>query len=331
MCILSFKDTGIFVKEFVANGDDGSEFAFKTEESVDIVEEVDKSYIVERDLQRYQVPKDVVLRTSKKSNTYIVAQDNTQLMDKPDGRKIKALNVGDRVYLEKVEGEYGFFNAEDGIKGYIFLSSLEKESTEAEMLTVGISAVSKTLQGKDNTYFVLTKGEPVLVKDFKNGKFIILDQNAQEFEVPKEHISLRNSRQVASRSSISRRASSLSLLVQNAHKTLGKPYVGGGTGKEGYDCSGLTYSLYLNTLNIKLNRSSRDQVKNGVEVSKSELIPGDLIFFRTSGEGIGHVGLYIGDNNMIHASSGSGKVVITDIDSKYYKQRYVTSRRIISN
>src|SRR5699024_11135820 len=108
------------------------------------------------------------------------------------------------------------------------------------------------------------------------------------------------------------------------------PYRSSGTGKNGYDCSGLTYSLYLNNAGIELNRSSRDQVKNGVAVKKSELIPGDIVFFRTSGRGIGHVGLYIGDGNMIHASSGSKKVVITPIDSKWYKQRYVTARRIIN-
>ena len=66
-------------------------------------------------------------------------------------------------------------------------------------------------------------------------------------------------------------------------------------------------------------------------MKKEELVPGDLVFFRTSGTGIGHVGLYIGDNNMIHASSGRRQIMISSLDEAYYKQRYITARRIINN
>ena len=325
---LGFKDTGTFIKEFVAIGRDGSEMSFKAEESANILREGSKDFIVEKNLREYPIPKDTILRTGKKSNQYIVKAENTQLMDKPNGRVIKSLNVGDKVLLEDHQGEYGIFNTEDDIKGYILLENLDEGKRE-ETFTIGTAIMDKTLKGEKNTYYVLAKGEPVLIKDFKNEKFIIVNENGDEFQAAKDYISLKNSRPSVSRAGLSRRTSTISSIVQNAHEALGKPYVRGDTGRKGYDCSGLTYSLYKNSAGIELNRSSIDQAKNGFEVKKSELVPGDLLFFKTTGKRIGHVGLYIGDGNMIHASSRQKKVIITPIDADYYRKRYVTARRII--
>ena len=324
---LGFKDTGIFVKEFVAIGRDGSEMSFKAEESANILREGSKDFIVEKNLREYPIPKDAVLRTEKKSNQYIVKAENTQLMDKPNDKIIKILNVGDKVLLEDNQGEYGIFNTEDGIKGYILLENLDEG--KEEVFTIGTVIMDKTLKGEKNTYYVLAKGETVLIKDFKNEKFIIVNENGDEFQAAKDYISLKNSRPSVSRLVLSRRTSTISSIVQNAHKVLGKPYVRGDTGRKGYDCSGLTYSLYNNELGINIDRSSAGQSKNGNYVNKSELIPGDLVFFNTTGKGISHVGLYIGDGNMIHASSRQKKVIITSIDANYYRKRYVTARRII--
>lgn len=85
----------------------------------------------------------------------------------------------------------------------------------------------------------------------------------------------------------------------------------------------------MNQLDIKLPRSSQEQVNLGTKVYANELVPGDLLFFNTTGRKISHVGLYIGDGKMIHASSGRGKVRIDSIISGYYKDRYVTARRIV--
>ncbi len=125
------------------------------------------------------------------------------------------------------------------------------------------------------------------------------------------------------------REKKISKLIKSAHNLIGKRYVYGDIGNRGYDCSGLIYSLYLNHLGIELPRNSSAQSSVGIKVDKSQLVPGDLIFFRTRGPGISHVGIYIGEGNMIHASSSKAKVRIDNIDEKYYAQRYVTARRIL--
>ena len=78
-----------------------------------------------------------------------------------------------------------------------------------------------------------------------------------------------------------------------------------------------------------LNRSSRDQVNNGVAVSKDQLQPGDLVFFSTNGSYPTHVGLYIGEGNIVHASTPQDGVKISSLNTSYYVENYFAARRIL--
>lgn len=119
-------------------------------------------------------------------------------------------------------------------------------------------------------------------------------------------------------------------VVEYAKQYLGYRYVpGGGTPSTGFDCSGFTSYVYKH-FGISLSRTSKDQAKNGTAVEKNNLQLGDiLIFNNTANTAIGHVGIYIGDNNFIHASNPSEGVKITSLSSSYYKLRYVGARRVI--
>lgn len=115
-------------------------------------------------------------------------------------------------------------------------------------------------------------------------------------------------------------------VLEEAYKHLGKPYVYGGSGPYSFDCSGFTSYVYRQ-LGYNLNRTAAGQYSNGVYVNKSELKPGDLVMF---GRGyINHVGIYIGNNQFIHAENGRTGVVITSLDAAYYSSVYVGARRII--
>ena len=122
-------------------------------------------------------------------------------------------------------------------------------------------------------------------------------------------------------------------IVAYAKSFLGKPYVYGGSSPSGFDCSGFTSYVYKH-FGYSLSRSASGQASNGTKVENmSDLKPGDLVIYKNhSLTKIGHVGIYIGDNKMIHASEPKTGVIITDIDSKAYKypQRYVMGRRIIN-
>ena len=116
-----------------------------------------------------------------------------------------------------------------------------------------------------------------------------------------------------------------------AQEYLGCKYVYGGSGPSTFDCSGFTMYVYRN-FGINLSHSATAQSRVGEYVSKDDLQPGDLVFFKDyeTMDGIGHVGIYIGDGNFIHASSGTGYCVkISTLLSGSYNTRYATARRLV--
>lgn len=121
-----------------------------------------------------------------------------------------------------------------------------------------------------------------------------------------------------------------SQIVEYAKKYLGCKYVYGASGPKTFDCSGFTMYVFKN-FGVSLSHSATAQSKVGTYVAKENLQPGDLVFFTDyeTGKGIGHCGIYIGDGNFIHASSGTGYCVkISTLTSGSYLRRYETARRI---
>lgn len=130
-------------------------------------------------------------------------------------------------------------------------------------------------------------------------------------------------------SGISANASAGQRVVQIAEQFLGLPYVYGGSTPAGFDCSGFTSYVYKQ-LGYKLNRVSADQIENGIPVSKSELMPGDLLLFKKKNASrIHHVGIYVGDGMMIHSPQTGDVIKYASIVSGYYNDCYYAARRII--
>lgn len=118
-------------------------------------------------------------------------------------------------------------------------------------------------------------------------------------------------------------------IVNYALQFKGYPYVYATEGPNSFDCSGLTWYVYKQ-FGYSLYRSSRDQVNNGVAVTKAELQLGDLVFFSKNGSYPTHVGLYIGNGEFIHASTAQTGVKIDSLYSSYYdSDYYFAARRII--
>lgn len=114
--------------------------------------------------------------------------------------------------------------------------------------------------------------------------------------------------------------------VQAALAQRGKPYVYGATGPNSFDCSGLTQFAYKKA-GVSLPRTSRDQFKVGRSVSRSALIPGDLLFYGDSAASIHHVAMYIGDGKIIHASTEGVPVKVTEVSGG--GSDYLASKRIV--
>lgn len=117
--------------------------------------------------------------------------------------------------------------------------------------------------------------------------------------------------------------------IELSSNLAGARYKLGGIGNGYLDCSAFVKLVY-EELGIKLPRSSLQQYQVGVPVERSELIPGDLVFFKTNGKRISHVGIYIGDNRFIHISSSRKRVSIDALDDPYFQKRFAGAKRVLN-
>jgi cell wall-associated NlpC family hydrolase len=122
-------------------------------------------------------------------------------------------------------------------------------------------------------------------------------------------------------------SSEADIAVAAAEDAIGSPYASAGTTKDGFDCSGLTRWAYKKA-GIKLPHSSYDQFELGDEVAaRADLLPGDLVFFDTAGDGASHVGIATDTKHAISATS-SGGVMEHSIRKGYWGAHYIGARRI---
>lgn len=119
----------------------------------------------------------------------------------------------------------------------------------------------------------------------------------------------------------------LKLLKSKAFGFLGTRYRFGGSTRNGLDCSAFVQKVF-NEMDVNLPRTAREQFERGEAVSHGDMQKGDLIFFRTYASFPSHVGIYLGNNRMIHASSRDRRVVISSVDTPYYRSRFIGAKRI---
>jgi NlpC/P60 family len=118
-------------------------------------------------------------------------------------------------------------------------------------------------------------------------------------------------------------------LVSTAIGFLGIPYLRGGNSAEtGFDCSGFVRAIYKDTIGLILPRSADQQASATQKIDKSELKPGDLVFFNTLKRSFSHVGIYLGDNKFIHSPRSGSSVRIEDMRIPYWNVRFDGARRV---
>lgn len=243
-----------------------------------------------------------------------------------------------------------------GKSGYVSGEYLtEKESASDLSLyglvtgsTVNVRSDAGTSYGKVTT---VKKGATVSVSGFKNGWYQVSVSGKSGY-IRSDYVDLYTSRPSGSTAATTAVASSIPAstavsngktytlstsvddLISYAKSFLGVPYVYGGSSAKGFDCSGYTMYIFKH-FGISLPHSATSQLGYGIEVSRSELQPGDLVFFRDtnySTKAASHVGIYIGNSQFIHASSSrSGKYVCIDsLNDSYHSSVFTVGRRVIS-
>lgn len=123
-------------------------------------------------------------------------------------------------------------------------------------------------------------------------------------------------------------------VVQEAFKHINKRYVYATQGPKTFDCTGFTYYCYLTVYDIELKRSAKDQGYDDTYLKVehiSDLLPGDLVYFNTRKDNdlTDHAGIYIGNGEFIHCSSGFGRVIVSSLLKGYYYKNFSWGRRVI--
>lgn len=259
---------------------------------------------------------DFVMFTIDKNKTVYVLEKDTNWAKVSYNNEVGYLPIS---YLEEVKNND---------------NTTQKPSTPEKVGKIGTISVSGSLNvrtGPDTTYGILTKlytGDIVLILEESNSGWY-------KVETMSGAIGWLNGSYVKNikEGSLPSYGNTADEKIQNvikiAKQQIGKPYKYGSAGPDSFDCSGLTMYAYKNGAGITLPRTSKEQATAGTYVSKSNLKPGDLIFFNTSGSGISHVGIYLGNDEMLHAPSSGKTIEITKITLSYWSSRYVTARRII--
>lgn len=118
-------------------------------------------------------------------------------------------------------------------------------------------------------------------------------------------------------------------VVRVAQMYLGRPYVFGARGPNAFDCSGFTRFVFQRVLGRTLPHSAALQTRYGTRITKAQLQPGDLVFFQnTYKAGVSHVGIWMGNNRMIHAWPRGG-VRIDNVNTSYFRAKYHSSRTLL--
>lgn len=266
--------------------------------------------------------------TKQETKTAYIKYDTVNLREKAStsAKVLAKLKLNDEVtVLEKVNTVWSKVKV-DGRTGYISTELLADEKQEVKKKETEEDTNTTTSRDGETMSREENKKEEVST-DKKEETTTTTTSTKTETTVKEETTKDKEAKKETSSSKVTGKD-----IIEYAKKYLGYDYVLGGTSpKKGFDCSGFTYYVYKN-FGYTISRTSKLQAKDGKEVAKKDLQPGDLIIFKNQSlTAIGHVGIYIGNNKIIHASEPGVGVVITSMDASgyNYNKRYVTARRII--
>ena len=250
-------------------------------------------------------------------------------------------NGGIVVILDKTSEDWYHINYQ-GTEGYVaswyLVNELKAENFDA---TGTVRGTGVRCRVKPSTSYdivgVLTNGAEYTVVGINSGWYKIKFEDTLAY-VRSDYMDITGG--VGSSSNSSNSSSSTTTTPSNAsagqqiadfaQQFVGYSYVyGEESPSRGFDCSGLVYYTLTSLGYTNVERRASMQYKyNGTWVSKDELLPGDLVFFSSDGEGVTHVGIYIGNGNFVHASTSTTGVIISSLDSSYYTRVYYGAKRV---
>jgi len=243
---------------------------------------------------------------------------NLRAQPSTESEKVDSLPMGTTVEVLEEAQDGWYLVASGDLTGYVSGQYLAMDTQSPSYAVVTASSLNVRAEPNSDSEKIssLPSGTQVLILEELDGWLRI-----EEGYISADYVTIMDGSTTALQAQI----------VAYAKGFVGCRYVYGAAGPNSFDCSGLAQYVYKH-FGYSINRGATSQLKNGVKVSKSELQPGDLVFFNKHGTGANiasHVGIYIGNGQFVHASNSKVGVIISDLYSDYYVKVYTTARRIL--
>ena len=269
-------------------------------------------------------PKPKTYRVKKGDTLWLIAKKNN--MNTRQLRRLNHMRRKDRIHTGMILALSKDATSRQDRKTNLMIEKLKKKGAKQSEIDAVLARVKRSKKHHPNITEILAQ-----VKREKRNKQIktplrVTKKGKKHHARTSLAASLLNGH-----SSRSSRWSGNSKTIRIAKRYLGHRYVWGAVGPRSFDCSGFTQYVMRKSKGVRLPRISRKQAYYGRYVSRSHLRSGDLIFFDTSRRRRGyvnHVGIYIGNNKFIHASSARHRVVITSLNRPFYSARFKWGRRV---
>lgn len=310
-------------KPFEESDEDQKVLSVNFVQKVEIVEE---DRLVEEIVSERQTLQPFQIKGAKPQKAQLINQEPTaeiQRLDSSEDKKVEA-NLPKKINENAAVAKALQLDVEKTVE----IKEVEEVDfkTKTETSSSMYKGQSKVKQKGQKGEKEVTK-EIVFINDEEKSSEVTLEKTVKE---PVDKIVVKGSKKRVY-ATPSYNGGSSSSVVSLAYRQVNNrvPYVYGGASPAGFDCSGLTKYLFANS-GVYLPHSSQGQMNYGSPVSKSNLRAGDLVFFTLgSGSSVGHVGLYIGNGQMIHAPVPGRNVEVASIYSSYFARNYVGARRIL--
>lgn len=271
----------------------------------------------------------------------LVSGSDVRMRTAADGSSAIITTLGKGAAVAITGMENGWYQVKyDGKSGYMSAQFVEAKSTASGLSANGkVTGDSVNVRASAGTggsvVTSLSSGTGVTVTGFEKGWYAVTAAGKSGY-VSGDYLALVRKAVTAAQQAATQQTETPVItatgtgaeIAAKALEYVGCDYVYGGAGPTSFDCSGLTMYVY-GLYGYSLPHGSTGQAKCGIAVDKSELQPGDLVLFTGSGVTYGHVGIYIGDDQFVHASTYGVGVITSSLSSNTYVKRYSGARRII--
>ena len=249
----------------------------------------------------------------------------------PQGAKIYAL-IWDDLYKEKI---LRIFRSIIFIFLVFFLFPGCAASSAGNRYRAGVDEIRKHNLPPADTSKASNKRNITVenLEELDSRNDVLLEDDDEEFETVESNLKSLNKDEAFSNllkiANTNLPASLSNRILSEAVYYLNTPYKYGGNTERGIDCSAFTQKVFLNSIELQIPRTAREQFLLGEKISKDETLDfGDLVFFKTKRRTTpSHVGIYIGENKFMHASRKKG-VMVSSLEEKYWMPRFMGARRL---